>query len=55
MDEVLELTDIINIILAVLSFLLAAISIITVVITIKQNNRMLEANERPYVVAYLIY
>ena len=46
---------IVNIILSVLSFALAAISVITVVITLKQNNKMLEANSRPYVVAYLVY
>lgn len=46
---------IVNIILSVLSFSLAAISVITVVITLKQNNKMLEANSRPYVVAYLVY
>lgn len=47
--------DIINIILSILSFLLSAISVITVVITLKQNNKMIEADTRPYVVAYLIY
>lgn len=46
---------IVNIILSILSFALAAISVITVVITLKQNNKMLEANSRPYVVAYLVY
>ena len=38
-----------------MSFVLAAISVITVVITLKQNNKMLEANVRPYVVVYLVY
>ena len=47
--------EIINLILSVLSFLLAAISVVTVVITLKQNNKMLEANSRPYVVVYLVY
>lgn len=46
---------IVNIILSILSFALAAISVITVVITLKQNNKMIEANSRPYVVAYLVY
>ena len=45
----------VNIMLSVLSFALAAISVITVVITLRQNNKMLEANSRPYVVAYLVY
>lgn len=46
---------IVNIILSVLSFALAVISVITVVITLRQNNKMLESNSRPYVVAYLVY
>ena len=46
---------VVNIILSVLSFVLAAISVITVVITLKQNNKMLESSSRPYVVAYLVY
>lgn len=45
----------VNIILSVLSFALAATSVITVVITLKQNNKMLESSSRPYVVAYLVY
>ena len=48
-------SEIINLILCILSFVLAAISVITVVITLKQNNKMLEANVRPYVVVYLVY
>lgn len=43
-------SEIINIILCILSFLLAAISVVTVVITIRQNNRMIESSTRPYVV-----
>lgn len=46
---------IINIILSIFSFALATISVITVVITLKQNNKMIEANSKPYVVAYLVY
>ena len=46
---------IVNITLTIFSFILAVISIIIVVITLKQNNKMLEANSRPYVVAYLVY
>lgn len=46
---------IVNIILSILSFALAAISVITVIITLRQNNKMLESNSRPYVVAYLVY
>ena len=51
----MDIGIIVNIILSVLSFALAAISVITVVITLKQNNKMLEANSKPYVVAYLVY
>lgn len=51
----MDTSIIVNIILSVFSFLLAAISVITVVITLKQNNKMLEANSKPYVVAYLVY
>ena len=40
----------VNIILCILSFILAAISVITVVITIRQNNRMIKNSTRPYVV-----
>lgn len=46
---------IVNIMLSVLSFALAAISVVTVVITLRQNNKMLEASSKPYVVAYLVY
>ncbi len=51
----MDVSIIVNIVLSVLSFLLAAISVITVVITLKQNNKMLEASSKPYVVAYLVY
>ena len=53
--EIMDIGILVNIILSVLSFALAAISVITVVITLKQNNKMLEANSKPYVVAYLVY
>lgn len=46
---------VVNIILSVFSFLLAAIYVVTVVLTLKQNNKLLEANSRPYVVAYFVY
>ncbi len=51
----MDIGTMVNIILSVLSFALATISVITVVITLKQNNRMLESNSRPYIVAYLVY
>ena len=46
----LSVSDVISIVLSVLSFILAAISVITVVITLRQNNKMLEASFRPYIV-----
>ena len=50
-----DISTIVNIMLSIFSFVLAAISVITVVITLKQNNKMLEASSKPYVVAYLVY
>lgn len=41
--------------ITVLSFILAVISVITVIIAIWQNNRMLEASTRPYVSIYFDY
>lgn len=48
----MNITTIINIILCVLSFVLAAVSVITVIITLKQNNRMIESSTRPYISIY---
>jgi len=45
-----EISDWINVILCILSFLLALISVITVVITLKQNHKMIENSTRPYIV-----
>lgn len=42
----------INIIISLLSFILAAISVITVIITLRQNNKMLEESSRPYLSFY---
>ena len=41
----MDLTIIVNIILSILSFVLAAVSVITVILSLKQNKRILEANE----------
>ncbi|MBQ1194536.1 MAG: hypothetical protein IIX45_10555, partial [Lachnospiraceae bacterium] len=46
-------TDIINICLCILSFLLAAISVLIVIITLRQNNKMLEQASRPVISIYL--
>ncbi|MCI8595122.1 MAG: hypothetical protein HFF09_07730 [Oscillospiraceae bacterium] len=48
----MDVATIINIILCVLSFILAAISVITVVITLRQNNKMLEESTRPFISVY---
>ena len=45
----MDLSTKVNIVLSVLSFILAAISIVTVVITLRQNNKMIENSTRPYV------
>lgn len=44
-----------NTLLAVSSFVLALISVVTVISMIKQNNRMLEASSRPYISVYFDY
>ncbi len=48
----MKITDWINLSLSVLSFVLAAISVITVVITLRQNSKMIEASNRPYITVY---
>ena len=47
------LSDWINVALCILSFLLAAISVITVVVTLRQNQLMIENATRPYVKIYV--
>ncbi|MBC6678755.1 hypothetical protein [Zhenpiania hominis] len=48
----MDLATTINIILCILSFLLAAISVIIVVLTLKQNSKMIEQSTRPYISIY---
>ena len=48
----MEISDWVNVILCILSFILAAISVITVIITLKQNSKMIENSTRPYIVVY---
>lgn len=48
----MNISDIINITLCVLSFILAVISVITVIITLRQNSKMIENSTRPYIVVY---
>ena len=48
----LNASDKINIALCILSFVLAAISVITVIITLRQNSKMIENSTRPYITIY---
>lgn len=43
----------VNIVLCILSFALAVISIITVIITLRQNSKMIESSSRPYLSIYV--
>lgn len=45
----MQTSDWINVVLCILSFVLAATSVITVVITLRQNQKMIENATRPYV------
>lgn len=47
----MQVSDWINVVLCILSFLLALISVVTVLITLRQNHRMIENATRPYVSA----
>lgn len=58
----MDISTVVNIILCILSFILAAISLIFVVITVrqnsalwKQNNEMIENSTRPYITIYFDY
>lgn len=44
------ISDWINVVLCILSFALAVISVVTVVVTLRQNHKMIENAVRPYVV-----
>lgn len=48
----MDIATIVNIILCVLSFILAAISVVTVVITLRQNNKIIEESTRPVISVY---
>lgn len=48
----MRISDWINVTLCILSLILAVISVITVVITLRQNHRMIENATRPYVTIY---
>lgn len=46
----MSIETLVNMILCILSFILAAISVVTV--TLRQNNRMIEESTRPYISVY---
>lgn len=48
----MDISTIINTVLSILSFILALISIVTVVITLRQNHTMIENATRPYICVY---
>ena len=48
----MDISTKVNIALSVLSFILAAISIVNVVITLLQNSKMIENSTRPYICIY---
>lgn len=48
----MSITDWINLSLSTLSLILAIISVVTVVITLRQNNKMIESDSRPYITVY---
>lgn len=49
----MDIALLVNIILCVLSFILAVISVVTVLITLRQNSKMIESSTRPYISIYL--
>lgn len=48
----MDISTIVNIILCILSFILAVISVVTVIIILRQNNRMIEESTRPFISVY---
>ena len=48
----MTVSDWINLSLSILSFILAVISVVTVVITLRQNHKMIEESNRPYITVY---
>lgn len=51
----MEINVIVDIILSILSFILSLLSILFVILTIRQNNKLLYANSRPYISVYFAY
>ena len=48
----MKVSDWINVALTTLSFILAIISVVTVILTLRQNKKMIESSSRPYIVVY---
>lgn len=48
----MEISAISNIVLSILSFFLAVLSIVLVIITLRQNNKILEETNRPYITIF---
>lgn len=48
----LDISTLVNIVLCILSFILAVISVITVIVTLRQNHQMIENTTRPYLTVY---
>ena len=51
----MDISVIVNIALCILSFILAVISVVTVVVTLRQNSKMIENATRPYITIYFDY
>ena len=51
----MNISTVVNIILSILSFALALLSIVFVYLTLRQNNKLLYANSRPYLSVYFAY
>lgn len=49
----MDTPTIVNMVLAIMSFLLAVLSLVFVFLTLRQNSKMLEASSRPYVAIYI--
>ena len=48
----MDISTKVNIVLSILSFILCVISVVTVVITLRQNHKMIENSTRPYISVY---
>ncbi len=51
----MDISTKVNLALCILSFILAAVSVVTVVVTLRQNSKMIESSTRPYINIYFDY